>query len=95
MRWRATIRVVRVLASKLTIHTCVWCERGGSRAGSRDKLAKLHSFLNADNPELVAQRAVRFYRISTVEQSHQVGERIPLLQLFALAVRACSREIDR
>jgi len=81
--------------SRATIYTCARRGRGGSRAGSRDKLAKLHSFLNADNPELVAKRAVRFYRRSTVEQSHQVGERIPLLQLFALAVRACPREIDR
>jgi hypothetical protein len=84
-----------VLLRSATIYTCARCGRGGSRAGSRDKLAKLHSLLNADNPELVAKRAVRFYRISAVEQSHQVGERIPLLQLFALAVRACSREIDR
>ena len=84
-----------MLLRSATIYTCARCGRGGSRAGSRDKLAKLHSLLNADNPELVAKRAVRFYRISAVEQSHQVGERIPLLQLFALAVRACPREINR
>jgi hypothetical protein len=85
----------RALLRSATIYTRARCGRGGSRAGSRDELAKLHSFLNADNPELVAKRAIRFYRIASVEQSHQVGERIPLLQLFALAVRAGPREIDR
>lgn len=78
----------------VTIHSCARCGRGGGPAGGCDELAKLHAFLNADDPELVARRAVRFDRISAVEQSHQIGERIPLLLLFALAVRAGGGEID-
>jgi hypothetical protein len=85
----------RSLLRSVTIYTCARCGRGSGPAGCRDKLAKLHSFLNADNPKLVAKCTVRFDRISAVEQSHQIGERIPLLLLFTLAVRAGRGEIDR
>jgi len=85
----------RSLLRSVTIYTCARCGRRGSPTGGRDKFAKLHSLLNTDNPELVAKRAVRFHWIASVEQSHEIGERIPLLQLFALAVRARRREVDR
>jgi hypothetical protein len=55
---------------------------------SGHKLAKLDAFLNADSPELVAELAVGFDWMASIEQSTQIGECIARLQLFALASRA-------
>jgi hypothetical protein len=57
-------------------------------ARSHHELAELGSFLKTDCPELVAKLTVGFDWIAAVEQSAEIGERVALLHLLALASRA-------
>ena len=61
---------------------------------SRDSLAKFDAFLNADGPELIAKVAVRFDGVAAVEQSHKIGGRKAILQLFRPTLRATRQERD-
>jgi hypothetical protein len=64
-------------------------------AGSCNYLTEVDSFTNAEGPDLTAEFALCFDRKATVEQFHDIGERKPMLQLLALAPRACSQEDHR
>jgi hypothetical protein len=50
--------------------------------------------LNADGPELIAKVAVRFDGVAAVEQSHKIGGRKAILQLFRPTLRATRQERD-
>jgi len=67
-------------------------ERWVARASRRDHLAELDALLQADGPELVACRAVRFYRVATLEQSRQDREGKSILWSLTLAARTCRRK---
>jgi len=71
------------------------CGRRGTSANRRNNLAKLDSLVNADSPELIANRAVRLDRIALIEHFHKIGQRKAVLHLCALALRACCCEDNR
>ena len=68
--------------------------RRRSSPSSCDHLAKLDSFLNAQSPKFIAKDTVCIDRRAAVEQAHQSGERIVILELFALAPRTRGCEDD-
>jgi hypothetical protein len=61
--------------------------RHSSRVARRNHCTESHPLLKADGPELIADHAVRFDRVATIEESAQILDAKTLLKLFAVAVR--------
>jgi hypothetical protein len=72
-----------------------WCRRRRSSPSSCNHVAKLDSFFNAQSPEFIAKRAVSLDGTAAIEKAHQIGERIVVLELFALALGTRRCEDDR